>query len=57
MCYRAVHNVFESAESGAAVAEEEIAPLHSPAGDSVTPVAGAYPIGGDAGGRTTSFDA
>ncbi len=42
----AVHNVFESAGSGAAVAEEEIAPLHSPVGDSVTPVACAYSIGG-----------
>ncbi len=49
----AVHIVFESAESGAAVAvaeeeEEEIAPLHSPVGDSATPVADAYPIGGGA---------
>ncbi len=47
----AVHIVFESAESGAAVAEEEeeeIAPLHSPVGDSATPVADAYSIGGGA---------
>ncbi len=42
----AAHNVFESAESGAAVAEEEISPLHSPVGDAVNPAAGAYSIGG-----------
>ncbi len=41
-----MHNVFESAKSGAAVAEEEISPLHFPVGDAVNPAAGAYSIGG-----------
>ncbi len=62
-----MHNVFESAESGAAVAEarplqlhvaeEEIASLRSPVGDSVTPVTGAHPLGGGAELGPTSFDA
>ncbi len=45
-----VDNVSESAESGAAVAEEEIAPLRSPVDDPVTPIAnaGAYSLGGGA---------